>query len=156
MIETRARCAARTRSHALMMKRCHELDRKSRSADSRHQLRAAQLQRRWALPFAYRHRRSLLPQFNVSAGGGCRVMTCYLAGAFASPNGRAPETYANAGISQVRGGLPIQLSIRMRFFDPGAWWGLCKAAKESLATMQRGQDRRRRPPGKGGLRGRMR
>jgi hypothetical protein len=140
MIETRARCAARTRPHALM-KPCHELDRKSRSADSHYQSSTAQLQKRWALPFAYRHRRSLLPQFSVSAGSGCQVMAC----AFASPNGTAPEAYANAGITHGRGGLPIQLSIRMRFFDPGAWWGLCRAAKESLATMQWGQDRSRRP-----------
>ena len=144
MIETRARCAARTRPHALM-KPCHELGRKSRSADSHHQSSTAQLQKRCSLPFAYRHRRSLLPQFSVSAGGGCRVMAC----AFASPNETAPETYANAGISYGRGGLPIQLSIRMRFFDPGAWWGLCEAAKESLATTRRGQDRRRNVPDKG-------
>ena len=151
MIQTRARCAAGTRSHALMQ-RCHELDRKSRSADSYHQSSAVQLQKRWALPFAYRHRVSLLPQFSVSAGGGCLAMVC----AFASPNGTTPETYANAGISRGRGGLQIHLSIRMRFFDPGACRGLCGAAKESLATMQWGQDRRRRLPGKGGLRRRMR
>jgi len=82
MIATRARCAAGTRSHALM-KPCHKLDRKSRSADSHHQSSAAQLQKRCALPFTYRHRRSLLPQLGVSAGGGCRVMAC----AFARPNG---------------------------------------------------------------------
>ena len=151
MIETRAKCAAGTRSHVLM-KPCHGLDRKSRSADSHHQSSAAQLQTRWALPFAYRHRRPLLPQFSVSAGSGCRVMAC----AFASPNGTAPETYANAGISCGRGGLPIQLSIRMRFFDPGAWWGLCMAATKSLATMRRGQDRRRRQARRGRLRGRTR
>jgi hypothetical protein len=139
MIATRAKSAAGTRSHA-SMQQCHELDRKSRSADSHHQSSAAQLQKQWALPFTYRHRPSLLPQFIVSAGGGCHVMAC----AFASPNGTAPETYANAGISRGRGGLQIHLSIRMRFFDPGAWWGLCMAAKETLATMQRGQDRRRR------------
>ena len=139
MIETRARCAAGTRSHALM-KQCHKHDRENRSADSHHQSSAAQLQKRWALPFAYRHREALLSQFTVSAGSGCRVMAC----AFASPNGTSPETYAKTGISYRRGGLPIHLSIRMRFFDPGACRGLCKAAKESLATMQRGQDRRRR------------
>jgi len=151
MITTRARCAAGTRSHALM-KPCHKLDRKSRSADSHHQSSAAQLQKRCALPFTYRHRRSLLPQLGVSAGGGCRVMAC----AFARPNGIAPETYASAGIRQGRGGLQIHLSIRMRFFDPGACRGLCGAAKESLATMQWGQDRRRRLPRKGELRGRIR
>jgi len=144
MIETRARCAARTRPHALM-KPCHELDRKSRSADSHHQSSTAQLQKRCSLPFAYRHRRSLLPQLSVSAGGGCRLTAC----AFASPNGTAPETYANAGISYGRGGLPIQLSIRMRFFDPGACRGLCRAATKSLATMRRGQDRRRRQARRG-------
>ena len=151
MIETRARCAARTRPHALM-KPCHELDRKIRSADSHHQSSTAQLQKRWALPFAYRHRRSLLPQSNVSAGSGCRVMAC----AFASPNETAPETYANAGISCGRGGLSIHLSIRMRFFDPGAWWGLCRAATKSLATTRRGQDRRRRQARRGRLRRRTR
>jgi hypothetical protein len=144
MIETRARCAAGTRSHALM-KQCHKLDRKNRSADSHHQSSAAQLQKRWALPFAYRHREALLSQFTVSAGSGCLVMAC----AFASPNGTSSETYANAGISYGRGGLAIHLSIRMRFFDPGASWGLCRAAKESLATMQRGQDRRRRQARRG-------
>src|ERR1700757_3419858 len=108
MIQTRARCAAGTRSHALM-KQCHELDRKNRSADSHHQSSATQLQKRWSLPFAYRHREALLPQFSVSAGSGCRVMAC----AFASANGTSPETYANAGISYGRGGLPIHLSIRM-------------------------------------------
>src|ERR1700761_630837 len=35
-------------------------------------------------------------------------------------------------------------TIRVRFFDPGARRGLCRAAKNSLATMQWGQDRRRR------------
>ncbi len=139
MIETRARCAAGMHSRALM-KPCHELDRKIRSADSDHQSNAAQLQKRWALPFAYRHRRSLLPQFTVSVGGGCRSDVLRV---------REPEwdntgTYANAGISRGRGGLQIHLSIRMRFFDPGACRGLCSAAKESLATMQWGQDRRRR------------
>src|SRR5215471_18227927 len=120
MIETRASLAAGMRSHALMQ-RCHELDRKCRSVDSYHQSSAVQLQKRWALPFTYRHRRSLLPQFTVSAGGGCRVMAC----AVASPNGTTPETYANAGISRGRGGLQIHVSIRMRFFDPGACRGLC-------------------------------
>jgi hypothetical protein len=67
-----------------------------------------------------------------------------MACAFASPNGTAPETYANAGISCGRRGLQIHLSIRIRFFDPGACRGLCRAAKESLATVQWGQDRRRR------------
>jgi hypothetical protein len=80
------------------------------------------------------------------------VMAC----AFASPNGTTPETYANAGISHGRGGLPIHLSIRMCFFDPGACRGLCRAAKESLATMQWGQDRRRRYARQRRLRGRIR
>src|SRR6185437_8124692 len=106
MIPTRARCAAGTQSHALV-KQCHELDRKNRSADSHHQSSAAQLQRRWSLPFTYRHRRSLLPQSTVSAGGGCRVTAC----ASASPNGTTPETYAKVGISHGRGGVINSLSI---------------------------------------------
>jgi hypothetical protein len=42
------------------------------------------------------------------------------------------------------------------FFDPGAHRGLCKAARESLATMRWGQDRgRQRSPAGGGCQGGM-
>jgi hypothetical protein len=149
MIQTRARCAARTRSQGLM-KPCHELDGKSRSIDSHRQTSAVQLQKRWALPFAYRHRRLLLPQFSVSAGGGCRVTAC----ALASPNGIAPETYASAGISRGRGGLPIQLSIRRRFFDPGACRDCAGQQKSCLPECNGDRIVGADMPGKGGLRGR--
>ena len=148
MIETRARRAAGAMSHASVRQRQWP-DRKSRSIDRYHQSIVVQLQKRRSLPFAYRHRRLLLPQSKFSEGSGDRAMAC----AFASPNGTAPETYANAGIRREPGGLPTGLSIRMRFFDPGAWWGLCMAAKESLATMRRGQDRRRNVPDKVGCDG---
>src|ERR1700753_3987520 len=106
MIETRAISAAGTRSFALL-KQCHALDRKSRSADSHQQSSAVQLQKRWALPFTYRQRGALLPQFSSSAGGGGEVVAC----ASASPNGTAPKIYAKTGISRGR----ACLSIRTRF-----------------------------------------
>jgi hypothetical protein len=75
MIETRARCAAGTRSHA-RAKQCQPLDRKIRSIDSYYQSTMTQPQKQWSLPFANRHHRSLLPQFNFSASGGGAVVSC--------------------------------------------------------------------------------
>jgi hypothetical protein len=139
MIKTRAKRAAGMRSR-ILTKQHQAIDRKSRSTDSHHQSIAAQLQMRCSLPFTNRHRRWLLPQFNFSAGGGGAVLACVSASLY----GTARETYANAGIRGGRKCLTTGLSIRVRFFDPGACWGLCGATKESLATMQWGQDRRRR------------
>ena len=75
MIETRARCAAGTRSHA-QVKQCQPFHRKIRSIDSYYQSATTQLQKQWSLPFTNRHHRSLLPQFNFSADGGGAVVSC--------------------------------------------------------------------------------
>lgn len=128
MIETRARCAAGTRSHA-RAKLCQPFHRKIRSIDSYYQSTTTQLQKQWSLPFTNRHHRSLLPQFNFSAGGGGAVVSCVRGvGGLAVSSRRTMVRRHGMGCRHIAPGLGFKASNARG--DTGACWNAARQQRK--------------------------